>query len=322
MKKFYKNLFAVFIISLSSTYYSAAAAEFVIPSGEMVGIKIYTDGVLTAKTADFTDFNGKTVCPAREAGIRAGDIIKKVNGREITSCEDLSGIEAEGALQFEIERGGGVENIQVTPVKAEDGVYRIGLWARDSTAGIGTMTCVNPETMRYSALGHAVTDIDTGNIMTVNKGNIQDCSIVSVSKGHIGFPGSVSGDFGSEVLGDVDKNGENGISGSIEQIPDRNSVEVAENSQIYNGDAYILSDVEGGEVKEYSAKIEVIDTSGIRNMIIEITDSALIEATGGIVQGMSGAPIIQDGRLIGAVTHVFVNNPRKGYAIFAENLVK
>lgn len=323
MKNFYKKIYTVFIISCILAHYSAAeAADNVIVSGETVGIKIYTDGVIVADTAEFKDTDGKGVCPARDAGIKAGDVVKTVNGQEITSCDDLMFLQSSEPINCEISRGGENFSAAITPLKAEDGAYRIGIWARDSTAGIGTMTFINPETSRYTALGHAVTDIDTGNIMTVNKGNIQDCTINSVTKGHIGFPGSVSADFMSEVLGSIDKNAENGIAGSINALPQKETVKVAEISDIHNGEAYILSDVINGEVTEYEAKVEIISNDGIRNMVIEIIDPALKEATGGIIQGMSGAPIMQNGQLIGAVTHVFINDPHKGYAIFAKKLVE
>ena len=323
MKKFYKKICSAVIISLVPAIYSPAyAAEYAIVSGRTVGIKIHTDGVIVAGVASFTDESGRDICPAREAGIEAGDIIVKVNGIKIDSCNDFSRFDTEEPLQCELMRNGEMQTISVTPKLSDDGQYRIGLWARDSAAGVGTLTYVNPENMRYSALGHAVADVDSESIMTVREGSLNSCEIIDIKHGHIGFPGSVTANFTDEVLGTVDKNGENGISGVMTADMTGDAVNVAESADVHNGAASVLSDVEGGGVMEYTAEIEVISTDGYRNMTVEITDERLINITGGIVQGMSGAPIMQDGQLVGAVTHVFVNNPRKGYAIFAENMAE
>ena len=321
MKKFYKKICSVFIIPLVLAIYSPSyAADYVIPSGRTVGIKIHTDGVIVAGTAAFTDESGKDVCPAREGGIEAGDIIVRVNGVEIDACGDFSQFETGETLECEIMRGGEMKTVQITPRLSNDGRYRIGLWARDSAAGVGTLTYVNPENMRYAALGHAITDVDSEGIMTVREGSLNSCGIVEVKRGHIGLPGAVTANFGNEVLGTVDKNAENGISGTMTAEMAGDTVSVAAVTEVRDGAASVLSDIEGGGVVEYAAEIEVISTEGYRNMTIEITDERLIDITGGIVQGMSGAPIMQDGQLGGAVTHVFVNNPRKGYAIFAERM--
>ena len=323
MKKFYKKICSVLIIPLALAIYSPAyAADYVIPSGRTVGIKIHTDGVVVAGTAAFCDENGKDVCPAREAGVEAGDIIMRVNGEEVDSCSDFAKFETADALEFEIMRGDEMKTVSVVPKVSNDGRRRIGLWARDSAAGVGTLTYVNPENMRYAALGHAVTDVDSESIMTVREGSLNSCGIVDVKPGHIGFPGSVTADFSDEVLGTVDKNGENGISGVMTAEMTGETVSVASAEEIHNGTVSVLSDIEGNGVKEYTADIEVISTDGYKNMTVEITDERLLAITGGIVQGMSGAPIMQDGKLIGAVTHVFVNNPRKGYAIFAERMAE
>ena len=323
MKKFCKKICSIAIIPLVLAVYSSAyAADYVIPSGRTVGIKIHTDGIVVAGTAAFTDESGKDVCPARDAGIEAGDIITKVNGMTIDSCGDFSQFETEDVLECELMRDGEMKTVSVAPKLSNDGRYRIGLWARDSAAGVGTLTFVNPENMRYAALGHAITDVDSESIMTVREGSLNSCEIIDVKQGHIGFPGAVTAEFGNEVLGTVDNNGENGISGVMTADMTGNAVNVAAANEVYDGAVSILSDIEGNGVMEYAAEIEVISADGYRNMVIEITDKRLIDVTGGIVQGMSGAPIMQEGKLIGAVTHVFVNNPKKGYAIFAENMAE
>ena len=321
MKKNYKKLCYMLIIPFALAIYSPVyAADYAIPSGRTVGIKIHTDGVIVAGVSAFTDESGRDVCPARDAGIESGDIIMKINGVDIDSCGDFLQFETDDTVECELMRGGEMKTVQVTPMLSDDGQYRIGIWARDSAAGVGTLTFVNPENMRYAALGHAVTDVDSESVMTVREGSLNSCEIIDVKQGHIGFPGSVTADFGDEVLGTVDGNAENGISGVMTADVTGETVSVAEPAEVHNGEAIILSDIEGGDVMEYAAKIEVISADGYRNMTVEITDERLINVTGGIVQGMSGAPIMQDGQLVGAVTHVFVNNPKKGYAMFAENM--
>ncbi len=323
MKKFYKNIFAVFIISLCASFYTpVSAADYVIPSGRMVGIKIYADGVIAAGTAEFTDESGKKVCPARDAGIQTGDIIIKANGEKVASCADLAEFETENPVEIEFVRGSETKTASVTPKLSNDGRYRIGLWARDSAAGVGTLTYINPDNMRYCALGHAITDADSQSVLTVREGSINECSIIGINMGHIGLPGAVTAEFDGEVLGTVDNNADNGISGVMTASADDATVPVAQPSQVHGGEASVLSDIEGGAVTAYSARIDVISDKGLRNMTVEITDERLINASGGIVQGMSGAPIMQDGQLVGAVTHVFVNNPKKGYGIFAKNMAE
>ncbi|MCD8390650.1 MAG: PDZ domain-containing protein, partial [Firmicutes bacterium] len=300
----------------------AYASTYVVPSGQTAGIKIYTDGLIVTDVSDFYDAGGNSVCPASDAGIDVGDVIKSVNGSEITSCEQFAAMLDGGSLELEIIDDGQTSSAAVTPVLGEDGAYHIGAWVRDSTAGIGTITCYDPETLQFYALGHAVTDVDTGNIMTVESGNIQECTISDVAKGYMGFPGYVSADFGSEIIGTIEKNSDIGISGQLKTaLSESRTVEAAGIDEVRDGAASVLTDICGGAVEEYSAEIKVISQTDTRSMIIEITDSRLIEATGGIVQGMSGAPVMQDGRLIGAVTHVFVNDPRKGYCISADKLL-
>ncbi len=323
MKKFCKNICAVFIIPLYMAVYTGAyAADYVIPSGRTVGIKIYADGVIVADVADFTDNRGHSVCPAREAGIRPGDVITEINGEEIESCEDFSRFEQPGELEISILRNGETKTAELTPKLSGEGRYCMGLWARDSAAGVGTLTYINPENMRYAALGHAITDVDSESMITIREGSLNGCKIIGINKGHIGIPGAVTADFNDEVIGTVDHNGENGISGIITAQTDGNAVETAGINDVHDGTAEVLSDIEGGVVTAYAAEIKVISGEGCRNMTVEITDERLISATGGIVQGMSGAPVMQDGRLVGAVTHVFVNNPKKGYGIFAKNMAE
>jgi stage IV sporulation protein B len=217
--------------------------------------------------------------------------------------------------------------VNLNTVKCGD-ECKIGVWVRDSTQGIGTVTFYNPQTNRFAALGHPITDVDTRELMPAKDGYIASAKITDVAIGEKGTPGELSGDADySDILGRVDKNTERGIYGTIEsggkKYFNSNKMRLANSSEVQTGEAYILSTIHGNEVKKYSINIESINKyskDSTKNMTIEITDKELLKKTGGIVQGMSGSPIIQNGCLVGAVTHVFVNNPKKGYAVFAENM--
>lgn len=324
MKKIQKSclvhFFPFILLFCMSGLHNAYAA--IVPSGQTVGIKIYTDGLVVTNISEFWDINGKTVCPARDAGIKKGDIIKSVDKNEITSSEQFKSSMTHKNMSLEIARGDEIITLNLKPLLSDDGQYKAGLWVRDSTAGIGTITCFDNETMEFYALGHAITDVDTGNIMTVNKGNIQNCSIISVTAGKIGIPGAISADFNGENIGVINKNSDSGISGILNiKAPDVTGYKTLSFDEITDGEAYILSDVAGNGIKQYAAKIKRLDKNGTKNMVIEITDGDLLSITGGIVQGMSGCPVIQNGKIVGAVTHVFVNNPTKGYGVFIENML-
>ncbi|MCC8169748.1 MAG: SpoIVB peptidase [Oscillospiraceae bacterium] len=225
-------------------------------------------------------------------------------------------------MTLTVERNGESQNISAIPSESEDGIYRLGLWVRDSTAGIGTLTYYNPENNTFAALGHGITDVDTGNILTVKSGNILPCRILSVQKSENGNPGELNGSFDGAPLGEISQNSDRGIFGTYTSPVQSEAIPVASPSEIEKGAAYILANVDGGGVKQYSIEITKVSQKANKNMVIEITDETLLSLTGGIVQGMSGAPIIQNGKLAGAITHVFVNNSAKGYGVFAENMIE
>lgn len=319
MKKF--NFKLLFVLAIM-TYFAvpANAQTQLVPVGRAVGIQLYTDGLLVIGT---TEVNGRDV--ARECGIETGDRITAANGIEIDSSESLASAvnEHSDSLILELVRDNRKMTIDAVPVQAEDGVYRLGIWVRDSCAGVGTVTYYDPETNTYAALGHAVNDVDTGNILPVKRGNILDCSIVSVTKSSRGCPGEINAVFGDEVIGDLGANTYEGIfgkTGNDEYFPGE-PMTVAARSQVHKGEAYILSDIMNGKVEKYSIKIKKITDDADKGLVIEVTDDRLINSAGGIVQGMSGSPIVQDNMLVGAVTHVFVNSPQKGYGTLAENMI-
>lgn len=301
---------------------SVSAEEYVIPSGECIGVKMYTDGLIVVGTSDVTDLSGKNVSPAEESGIAKGDIIKKINGKDAVSNEMVSETlsSVSGDVTVTVETNGKERGVCITPAVTDSGP-KLGLWLRDSTAGLGTLTYTSDT--GFAALGHAICDVDTGSIMPIERGSIQNCTITSISKGRSGEPGAITGDIDGSELGKITKNTNYGIFGELASKPSGTPVPVAEKSEVRTGGAVILADVNGEGVKEYSIRIKrvTLPSGSGKDMVIEVTDNDLIAVTGGIVQGMSGAPILQNGKFVGAVTHVFVNDPLSGYAILAENML-
>ena len=318
----------VFLLLNLCIFTSVYADEIkVVPIGKAVGVKIYTDGLLVVGTSEVS---GENV--SKKYGIKINDRIEKINNQLInkTVNENPSGV------ALSIKRDNQDILINAVPVLSEDNIYRLGLWVRDSTAGIGTVTYYNPQNNSFAALGHGINDIDTGTILSVKSGNILNCDILSVKSGNIlncdilsvsksskGHPGEINGAFDGNTIGNISINSQIGIYGnmSCDEFSSDNAIPVAAKEQICESDAYILSDVIGQKTEKYSIKINKITNDSDKGLIIEITDPRLIDCTGGIVQGMSGSPIIQNGMLIGAVTHVFVNNPTKGYGTLAENMI-
>ena len=303
---------------------------YVVPSGSPIGVKLHTKGILIVSISDVTAVGNVQVSPGKAAGLKESDRILAVNGTAVDSAEDFAKLvnQIQGTVTLTIARDEETFDVQVTPaLSAEENQYKLGIWVRDSTAGIGTLTFYDPKTSAFGALGHAITDVDTGDVMTVNTGNIIGCKIISATKGESGTPGELTGSFSGKSLGTITANSELGVYGHIEAFDNiyaAEPVEVATRFQIKEGPAVILADVDGNGVAQYMVEIEKVSKSGgINNkgIILKITDPLLMEKTGGIVQGMSGAPILQNNMLIGAVTHVFVNDPQRGYGIFAENML-
>ncbi len=296
--------------------------------GDCVGIKIFTKGLVCVGTQAVQAENGTVRDVSQEQDIRTGDIFLKVNDELLKETEQMSSAVAEcngQELSITVLRDGQEINKKIAPVKTGEG-YQLGFWLRDSTAGIGTLTYYDPETKGFGALGHPITDSDTGAIMPVAEGELLGATILGVRKGEKGEPGELKGVFQTTkpVLGSVYSNTEKGVFG---QLNDFSYVErkypIASKNGVEVGKANILSNVSGNEVESFDVEIQknLGLFGGHKDMVIHVTDPDLLEATGGIVQGMSGSPIIQDGKLIGAVTHVFVNDPTRGYGIFIENML-
>ena len=297
--------------------------------GTPFGIKLYTKGVLVVGLSDVDTAAGK-VNPAAAAGICVGDAILAVNGQAVTTGNEVGALIRECGgkkVTLRLERDGVEFDAAFTPVKAagEEG-YRAGLWVRDSAAGIGTLTFYNPADGTFAGLGHAVCDVDTGAPMPLAGGEIVPARIFGITKGKAGTPGALKGCFDAGNLGVLTRNGDNGLYGSLDTYPfGWQTVAVAHRQQVKEGAAQIVCTVDGTRPQTYDAVIEQVRYGGAdstRNLVIRVTDPDLLAATGGIVQGMSGSPIIQNGKLVGAVTHVLVDDPTRGYGIFAENMLE
>lgn len=317
------------IIPFSKASVTVVDETYVTVLGNPFGMKVYTDGVLIIQSGEVQTENGY-VNPAQIGGIKVGDYVRKVNGIQISCNEDLSAIVTESAgseLLFEILRDGKVLNRHITPViSSEDGMYRIGIWVRDSSAGVGTLTFYSPSSNIVCGLGHGICDSDTGELLIPEHGELVGAEIISVKKGASGSPGELKGRFTYDKISDISLNVDNGVYGvPYKKIDTSVLTEIALKQEVENGNAQILCTVSGDKPKLYSCKIQKRTSafnSATQNMIITITDEELINTAGGIIQGMSGSPILQDGKLVGAVTHVFVDDPTKGYAVYAENMLE
>lgn len=305
-----------------------------VPCGNTIGVKLYTDGILVIGTSEFVGVDGNKYEPWKLAGIKEGDIIESIGDTKLESIEQLSEIiemSQGNELNINVRRKGKLIRTKISAEKCnEDRQYKLGLWVRDSTAGIGTLTFFDPHTNYFGALGHGITDVDTGQLLMVGKGDILKSNIISVRKGIKGKPGELKGVFMPEEasLGKIMKNSDYGIFGKLyTNIKGENlkPMPIGLRTQVEEGPAYILSNIKGEKIEKFDIEIQKVMRQNEENgkgMIIKITDPRLLKETGGIVQGMSGSPIIQNGKIIGAVTHVFVNDPSRGYGIFIEWMLK
>ena len=297
--------------------------------GTPFGMKLYTDGVLVIDITTVETVSG-SISPGEDAGVKKGDYILSADGKQVLTNEELSAaVAASGGnrIKLVIKRGGTQKTVYVTPaLSKETNSYRIGLWVRDSSAGIGTLTFYSPATGIVCGLGHGVCDEDTGDLLELKNGEIVSAEIVSVEKGSSGSPGQLKGKFTYGTIGKIDCNSEKGVYSVLKgKLGFSRLTETALKQEVRDGDAQILCTVDGREPQLYSCRIKKRSSaylSATQNMTVTVTDPELLNITGGIVQGMSGSPILQNGKLIGAVTHVLIDDPTTGYAIFAENMLK
>ena len=304
---------------------AALRADRLIPVGHTIGIKLFAEGVVVIGLAE-VDTGGAVRTPGADCGLQVGDVIEEANGLEVESSEQFASLlQCGGVVELAVTRGEEELTLAAEPVLGSDGTWRLGAWIRDSMAGIGTVTFYDPETGTFGALGHGITDMDTGLLMPLGDGAVMSSSVKAVKRGEAGEPGELKGSFDlHHDLGPLYANTDRGVFGTMEDcdLVSGEALPVARAGEVRTGPATILSNVSGDGVEEYAIEIvRVLDTSGVQNLLIQVTDETLIGQTGGIVQGMSGSPIIQDGKLAGAVTHVMVNDPCKGYGILIENML-
>ncbi len=302
--------------------------KYVIPCGNIFGIKFYTKGAVVIKCSDIP-IGTKNINPGLSCGLKEGDNITKINGQDILSCNDVTNaVQKSGGepISLTYTRDGNTENTIITPVKTdEDNEYRIGLWIRDSCAGLGTMTFYDPDTGYFASLGHGICDSDTASLLPLDKAVITKAEISSITKGADGITGSINGYFANDTsMGYALINNDTGLYGVLNSPAQMfEPVEIANIQDVKKGHAQILCTLDDEGAKYYDIEITHVDydeTNKTKNLQITATDKRLLAKTGGIIQGMSGSPILQNGKLIGAVTHVLVTNSSKGYGIFAQNM--
>lgn len=310
---------------------SSAENDTVLLGGMPVGIYMETDGVMVLNTEKIEGIDGKEHEPAADV-VESGDYITAVNHHEISGKADLLSavdqIDGDDVV-LTLRRGEDTMDRKISPIECEPGQYKLGIWVRDNVQGLGTITFLT-EQSRFGALGHGISDTDTNMLMTIDSGRVYRTSIQNITKGYSGSPGTMEGIIvynKYNILGTIDKNTETGIYGTIEKIDElfdeQIPIETASKGEIEIGDAKIRCYIDN-EIKEYDIKVTDIDMTSSevnKGLVIQVTDPELLEKTGGIIQGMSGSPIIQNGKLIGAVTHVFVQDSTKGYGIFIENML-
>lgn len=288
--------------------------------GMPFGLTMYTGGVIVVNVDKNDD------SPAYKAGIKENDVVTKANGEAVSSNEQLQSIirKSNGAdIELSVLRGKSPISLRITPELDEDDHYTVGMWVRDSTAGLGTVTYFDKSTHSFGALGHGICDRDTGMLMPLGSGKVVEAEITSITKAKKGIAGGLNGSMTDAAIGEITLNNGYGVYGKYTAVPSGEEMPCAFDSDIRTGSATILSTVDGDGVQEYEVEIENLnlENNSGQNMVIRVTDENLLEKTGGIVQGMSGSPILQNGRLVGAVTHVFVNAPEKGYGITIGNML-
>ena len=301
----------------------------VVPVGKAIGMKLYTEGVLVV---GMSEINGKK--PYENSGIQEGDAIIEINNEQIENTNDL--IETVNksngkTVEVKYKRKEQTITTSIEPAKVNENEYKLGLWVRDAAAGVGTMTFYKPSSGMFAALGHGIADIDTSELINIESGELTTTNILSIVKGQKGTPGEIRGTIeNSESLGSIYKNTSFGVYGKVQSknkldINNMEEMDVALRDEIKTGKAQILCELENGKTEKYDVEIKKLylnNNENNKSMVIKITDEKLIEKTGGIIQGMSGAPIIQNGKFIGAVTHVLVNDPTVGYGVFADIMIK
>lgn len=301
----------------------------VVPIGKAIGMKLYTDGVLVV---GMSEIEGKR--PYENTGIQEGDRIIQINENDIRNTTELMKEvnNSKGSkINIKYIREEKTISTSMKPVKSGEEGYKLGLWVRDAAAGVGTLTFYEPDTKMFATLGHGILDVDTLDLIKIANGELVTTNILNIQKGERGKPGEIRGTIESGyTLGRITKNTEFGVYGMLDapsylSISNKDAIEVASREEIKNGPAQIICELENGKKQYFNIEIQKIfigNNEDNKSMLLKVTDEELLKKTGGIVQGMSGAPIVQDGKFIGAVTHVLVNDPSQGYGVFADMMLK
>ncbi len=305
------------------------AGDSALLGGMPFGVKFFSGNMTVSGFSEVDGENG-SISPAYDAGMRENDIIIKLNGKDVKTAEEVTRTveNCNGKeVTFLCNRSGKELTFVVTPIKSVTaGTYKIGIWIKDSTAGIGTITFIDPKTGEFGGLGHGICSNDSGELLEIRRGIVSEVKISGIDKGEIGDPGELKGFFSSGRIGIVTKNTDNGVFGVLTDFNKKNkykkTVTIASKNEVKDGKAIILCTLCDNNINEYEITINCADNEeNSKSFNITVTDPRLIAETGGIVQGMSGSPIIQNGKLIGAVTHVLVNDPTRGYGIYIENMI-
>jgi len=319
MKKLAIKISVFLMVCVLTLPQTAWAAQLLIPGGQVIGMALEDNSIRVA------GFDEKLGAAAKSAGLRVGDQILKINGTPIEKPEDIPAVlqKSDGSVELTVRRGQKQRKIQCCPTATEQGP-KLGVLLKKGVTGIGTVTWYDPQDGSFGALGHGV-NTPAGTLLELKTGSVYDAQVLAVKKGSVGQPGQLMGGVtDGNSLGEIFVNTVQGVFGKMQKKSTMEPMPVAKNSDIHTGNATILSTVAGDCPREYSVEIlKIYPSAGKtgRNMLLKVTDEALLETTGGIVQGMSGSPIIQDGKLVGAVTHVLVNDPTTGYGIFIENML-
>ena len=307
----------------------------VVPVGKIIGLKLYTNGVLIVGMSEIEDVDNKLMKPYENSDIKEGDTILKINNNEIediTNLKDVVNSSKGENLEITLLRDGSIVTSNITPVKVSNEKYKLGLWVKDAATGVGTITFYEPISKSFAVLGHGITDSDTDNLINIDFGELVTSKVISIKKGEQGNPGEIKGTIlNQKTIGNVNKNSQFGIFGTLDNLTSLNIdtsklMKVALRDEITLGDAKILCALDDtNKTEEYSIQIEKIykdNDYNNKSMLIRVTDDRLLEKTGGIIRGLSGAPIIQNGKFIGAITNVLVSNPEIGYGIFGDLMIK
>ncbi len=323
-KKIKNNILLTLIFTLLIIpNYALAYSDYIVAGGENIGIELNSKGVIIVGTYEVNGIN-----PAKEANLRAGDKIIKINNKDVINIEEMLKVIENSNNKSNIKitylRGNKTNDTSLKLSKSNDNIYKTGLYVKDSISGVGTLTFIDPNTKLFGALGHEIIEKNTGQKLEIKDGKIYSSTVTGITRSDIGKPGEKAARYdSSDIFGNVKENTTSGIFGNYTStIPDKKLYKVAKEDEVKTGNATIFTVIDGNTIESFAINILRINKNTTKNILFEITDSRLLRNTGGIVQGMSGSPIIQDNFIVGAVTHVVVDDPTKGYGIFITTMLE